>query len=150
MDRKKLLLLFMLIGLSTVPMLAQMGMTDQQVKEYVGMGMQQGKSQQQIATELARRGVTREQAERVRKLYEQDKKTSKGASQTTTDRRRNQTQNELASDKEYINNSFEFDNQNQTSGKVNRFITIQELEKGKEVTLKLDEYGNLVSDSLTI
>ncbi|MBQ8241472.1 MAG: SLBB domain-containing protein [Bacteroides sp.] len=125
-------------------------MTDQQVKEYVEMGMQQGKSQQQIATELARRGVTREQAERVRKLYEQDKKTSKGASQTTTDRRRNQTQNELASDKEYINNSFEFDNQNQTSGKVNRFITIQELEKGKEVTLKLDEYGNLVSDSLTI
>lgn len=150
MDRKKLLLLFMLIGLSTAPMLAQMGMTDQQVKEYVEMGMQQGKSQQQIATELARRGVTREQAERVRKLYEQDKKTSKGASQTTTDRRRNQTQNELASDKEYINNSFEFDNQNQTSGKVNRFITIQELEKGKEVTLKLDEYGNLVSDSLTI
>ena len=151
MNKKSLLLFLMLMAFTMSPIGAQTSsMTDQQVKEYVEMGLQQGKSQQQIATELARRGVTREQAERVRKLYEQDKKTNKGAAKTTTDRRRNQTQNELASDKEYINNSFEFDNQNQTSGKLNRFITIQELEEGKEVTLKLDEYGNLVSDSLTI
>ena len=53
-------------------------MTDQQVMEYVEMGIQQGKSQQQISTELARRGVTREQAERVKKLYEQNSKSEKG------------------------------------------------------------------------
>ena len=52
-------------------------MSDQQVKEYVEMSLQQGKSQQQIATELARRGVTREQAERVRKLYTQSNKNGK-------------------------------------------------------------------------
>ena len=35
-------------------------MSDQQVLEYVKTGMQQGKDQRQIATELARRGVTQE------------------------------------------------------------------------------------------
>lgn len=34
--------------------------------------MSEGKDQRQMATELARRGVTREQAERVKKLYEQE------------------------------------------------------------------------------
>ena len=53
-------------------------MTDKQVMEYVEMGMKQGKSQQQIATELARRGVTRGQAERVKKLYEQGQKSGNG------------------------------------------------------------------------
>lgn len=51
--------------------MAQSGMTDQQVLEYVKQGMSEGKDQRQMATELARRGVTREQAERVKKLYEQ-------------------------------------------------------------------------------
>lgn len=50
---------------------AQTGMTDQQVIEYVKQATQEGKEQKQIAAELARRGVTREQAERVKKLYEQ-------------------------------------------------------------------------------
>lgn len=52
--------------------MAQTGMTDQQVLEYVKQGMSEGKDQRQMATELARRGVTREQAERVKKLYEQE------------------------------------------------------------------------------
>lgn len=51
-------------------MLAQQAMSDKQVLEYVKTGMQQGKDQRQIATELARRGVTQEQAMRVKKLYE--------------------------------------------------------------------------------
>ena len=65
-------------------------MSDKQVMEYVEMGMKQGKSQQQIATELARRGVTRAQAERVKKLYEQEQKSGKGSDNTTskTDRQR--------------------------------------------------------------
>lgn len=52
--------------------MAQTSMTDQQVLEYVKQGMAEGKDQRQMATELARRGVTREQAERVKKLYEQE------------------------------------------------------------------------------
>lgn len=50
---------------------AQTKMTDQQVIEYVKQATQEGKEQKQIAAELARKGVTREQAERVKKLYEQ-------------------------------------------------------------------------------
>ena len=53
-------------------LMAQSNMTDQQVLEYVKQGMSEGKDQRQMATELARRGVTREQAERVKKLYEQE------------------------------------------------------------------------------
>lgn len=51
---------------------AQSTMNDQQVLEYVKQGLSEGKDQRQMATELARRGVTREQAERVKKLYEQE------------------------------------------------------------------------------
>lgn len=51
--------------------MAQSGMTDQQVLEYVKQGMAQGKDQNQMAAELASRGVTRAQAERIKKLYEQ-------------------------------------------------------------------------------
>lgn len=51
---------------------AQSTMNDRQVLEYVKQGLSEGKDQRQMATELARRGVTREQAERVKKLYEQE------------------------------------------------------------------------------
>ena len=59
-------------------LMAQSGMTDQQVLEYAKDGVKQGKDQRTIATELARRGVTREQAERVKKLYEQQTNTTSG------------------------------------------------------------------------
>ena len=72
MMRKIVTFVLLLICLS-VTSVAQMGggMTDKQVVEYVQNGLLQGKSQQQISTELARRGVTKEQAERVKLLYEQ-------------------------------------------------------------------------------
>lgn len=54
-------------------------MSDAQVMEYVKTSMQQGKDQRQIATELARRGVTKEQALRVKEQYEK-KLGSEGAS----------------------------------------------------------------------
>lgn len=63
----------LLLFLACSPLvMAQSGMTDQQVLEYVKQGLSEGKDQRQMATELARRGVTREQAERVKKLYEQE------------------------------------------------------------------------------
>lgn len=49
---------------------AQSTMTDIQVLDYVKNGVEQGKSRQEMLAELAARGVTREQAERVRALYE--------------------------------------------------------------------------------
>ena len=64
---------------------AQSRMTDQQVLEYVKEGMKSGKDQRTLASELARQGVTREQAERVKKLYEQQTSTI-SSQQTGTER----------------------------------------------------------------
>lgn len=73
----KALSLFIFMACSPL-LMAQSGMTDQQVLEYAKDGVKQGKDQRTIATELARRGVTREQAERVKKLYEQQTNTTSG------------------------------------------------------------------------
>ena len=43
-------------------------MSDSQVLEYVKDGIRQGKEQKQLASELARRGVTKEQATRVNSM----------------------------------------------------------------------------------
>ena len=51
-------------------------MSDQQVLEYVQESVKQGKEQKQIAAELARRGVTKEQALRVKEQYERRNGTS--------------------------------------------------------------------------
>ena len=63
------LLLFLLLGVFS-PLMAQ-SMSDSQVLEYVKDGIKQGKEQKQLASELARKGVTKEQAMRVKQLYEQ-------------------------------------------------------------------------------
>ncbi|MBR5205473.1 MAG: SLBB domain-containing protein [Bacteroidaceae bacterium] len=148
MLKKSLILGLMLLGFSATPWAQGGGMGDKQVKEYVEMGLKQGKSQQQIATELARRGVTREQAERVKKLYEQGQSGKGTAATAKVDRKR--TNDNLASDKEYVGSDFDFENEKQKSGKVNRFITTGEISEGQTLTLKLDENGNLVSDNITI
>ena len=63
------LFLFVLMLCSSSSLLAQ-SMSDQQVLEYVKEGIKQGKEQKQMAAELARKGVTKEQAIRVKELYE--------------------------------------------------------------------------------
>ena len=61
--------LFSLLLCSSPSLMAQT-MSDQQVLEYVKEGIKQGKEQKQMAAELARKGVTKEQAIRVKELYE--------------------------------------------------------------------------------
>ena len=51
MFKKSLILCLLLLGFSATPWAQGGGMSDKQVMEYVEMGMKQGKSQQQIATE---------------------------------------------------------------------------------------------------
>lgn len=63
-------LFVILLGGSCMPLSAQ-SMSDTQVLEYVKQGLQEGKDQRVLATELARRGVTEEQARRVKQLYDQ-------------------------------------------------------------------------------
>lgn len=60
-----------LLMMSASPIMAQMGMTDAQVIQYVQDGLKQGKSQQQLMMELAAKGVTQEQAMRLKQMYEQ-------------------------------------------------------------------------------
>ena len=155
MFKKSLFFCLMLICFSATPWAQGSSMTDQQVMEYVGMGMQQGKSQQQIATELARRGVTREQAERVKKLYEQGQKGGKNATATKNDRKRTKVNDNLASDKNYIDSDFDFKNGNVTGtskSRVYKYITTQELDlAGKDsLSFTIDQNGNLVSKDMTI
>ena len=69
---KRLLIVpLFLVACTVSKVYAQTKMTDQQVIEYVKQATQEGKEQKQIAVELARKGVTRKQAERIKKQYEQ-------------------------------------------------------------------------------
>lgn len=155
MFKKSLIFCLMLLCFSATPWAQGAGMSDKQVMEYVEMSMKQGKSQQQIATELARRGVTREQAERVKKLYEQGQKSGKSTVTTKNDRQRTKANDDLASDKEYVDSDFNFKNGNAAgtkNSKVYKYITTQELDlAGKDsVSFTLDKGGNLVSKDMTI
>lgn len=67
---KKLFSLMVFSLLLTTGAWAQ-SMSDNQVVEYVKSATEAGKSQKQIMTELAARGVTRAQAERIKKRYEE-------------------------------------------------------------------------------
>lgn len=64
------LTLFMCLA-AAIPAAAQSSMTDQQVIEYAKAAADAGKDQTQIAKELAARGVTRAQVERIRASYSQ-------------------------------------------------------------------------------
>lgn len=72
----------MLVAVWTGTVQAQ-SMTDGQVLEYVKEGVKQGKDQKQMAAELARRGVTQEQAQRVKELYERQSGTNPATMQGT-------------------------------------------------------------------
>lgn len=63
------ILVFIVLISGETSLMAQ-SMSDGQVLEYVKEGIKQGKEQNQIASELARKGVTKEQAVRVKQLYE--------------------------------------------------------------------------------
>ena len=106
---KKLLSVLVLVFALSGSVLAQQSMSDQQVLEYVKTGMQQGKDQRQIATELARRGVTQEQAKRVKKLYEQQNGSAdKDANATMQNRNRLREKTKTQEDI-YVTENFTFD-----------------------------------------
>lgn len=77
---------FLLMG---APAIAQT-MSDAEVLEYLKQGSQQGKDQQQMAMELARRGVTQEQARRVKEMYQKQMGTSGSGTSTSNQSRMRQ------------------------------------------------------------
>lgn len=75
--RRFITLFFLIFTLSGVALAQRM--SDDQVVQYVKEGQKMGKSQKQMTTELMRRGVTREQVERIQKKYEASDNTDKQA-----------------------------------------------------------------------
>ena len=67
-------------------------MSDGQVVEYVKSATEAGKSQKQILTELAARGVTRAQAERIKKRYEEQQASEQGMGAIAKNRQRRSTE----------------------------------------------------------
>ena len=87
MIKKLFSLLAFSILLSVGEVWAQ-SMSDDQVVEYVKSATEAGKSQKQIMTELAARGVTRAQAERIKKRYEEQQMSEQGMGAIAKNRQR--------------------------------------------------------------
>lgn len=69
--RRFILLCLLMFTVSGVALAQQM--TDEQVIQYVQEGQKSGKTQQQMATELMRKGVTKEQIKRIQSRYNSGK-----------------------------------------------------------------------------
>lgn len=76
--KKLLFIATLFVQLLAMPASAQSGMTDQQVLEYTKQATKAGKDQNTIIKELTLRGVSKEQALRVKALYEKQQKSSAG------------------------------------------------------------------------
>ena len=86
---RKLLTLILLVcafAMVSVPVYAQM--TDDAVIAYLKEGMASGRSQKEMAKELAARGVTKEQAERIKTKYEQDQISKSGTTRVSGEQER--------------------------------------------------------------
>ena len=70
--KKLLIFTVVLLQLFAMQVSAQSSMTDQEVLEYAKEAQKSGRSQTAIARELAAKGVDKEQAVRVKALYEQE------------------------------------------------------------------------------
>ena len=110
MLKKSLLFGFMMLCLSITSMAQGSSMTDQQVLEYAQSGLKAGKSQQQIASELSRRGVTREQAERVKRLYEGSLQNEDAITEADIIRQRSHVNAVTSSEGDIIPSNFTFAN----------------------------------------
>ena len=94
---KKLLTISILLCITAcfaVPAMAQM--SDDAVIEYVKDGMATGKAQNDMAKELASRGVTKQQAERIKARYEQEQASQNQASKVAGVQERQRRTNEGA------------------------------------------------------
>lgn len=104
---------FLLMG---APAMAQT-MSDAEVLEYLKQGYQQGKDQQQMAMELARRGVTEEQARRVKEMYQKQMGTQGNNTSAGSQSRMRQKQVEQTSP--YYKNGY-YRNSNGRNQEMNR------------------------------
>ncbi len=84
-------------------------MTDQQVLDYVVTSLKAGKDQRTIALELARRGVTEEQAYRVKRLYEESSEAGTlGASEASSTKQTSRRRVSYSDESTYMGRDFDF------------------------------------------
>ena len=154
MFKKSLIFCLMLLCMSATVWAQTVGMSDTQVMQYVQNGLQQGKSQQQLTSELARMGVTRQQAERIKKLYQQSQKNGNSLSTGAINNSRIRTKDGAAIGLEGEMTQDEFGLNPITPEGVQKpkeykYVITQKLELGKDtLNLTMDENGNLVSDDI--
>lgn len=99
MKKRLTILFFALFAMcSTVHVLAQSAMSDEQVMAYVQQATAAGKGQNVIAQELALKGVNRQQLERIKKKYEQGKGGNANSKKQNVNRQRNGASSQLSSD----------------------------------------------------
>lgn len=94
MLKKSLTVILTALVLASVPARAQM--SDDAVIEYVKNGMASGKSQKDMAKELVARGVTQQQAERIKAKYEEEQASQAQASRVAGVQERQRRINEGA------------------------------------------------------
>lgn len=94
MLKKSLTVILTALVLASVPARAQM--SDDAVIEYVKNGMASGKSQKDMAKELVARGVTQQQAERIKAKYEEEQASKAQASKVAGVQERQRRLNEGA------------------------------------------------------
>lgn len=126
--RRKILFLFTLLVLATLPVMSQ-NMSDEEVIEYIKKATKDGVSQKQMATELAAKGVTRAQVERIKAKYEKDQKISN--SKSAVDKNRMRTSVSISEDN-FKGEAIGEDRSNKTSatsthGLENKFGGVDEL-----------------------
>lgn len=108
--------------------MAQSGMTDSQVIQYVQEGTKQGKSQQQLMMELSAKGVSRDQVLRLKKMYESGQiGAGTGGTEATNPNSRLR--------KEYLRK----DNMQQGNG--NYVMGTVMMNDSTSMTMPLDQYG---------
>ena len=119
-------LTFFMMG--ALPIMAQSGMTDSQVIQYVQEGTKQGKSQQQLMMELSAKGVSRDQVLRLKKMYESGQiGAGTGGTEATNPNSRLR--------KEYLRKD------NMQQGKGNYVMGTVMMNDSTAMTMPLDQYG---------
>lgn len=107
-----ILLCLLMFSMSSVTFAQQM--TDEQVIQYVKEGQLTGKTQQQMSTDLMRRGVTKEQMQRIQSKYSKsgnaDMQDDKSSMQTRMRTQKNYDDKNKNGRNRYLNNENEQEN----------------------------------------
>lgn len=96
MSRKLLTLILFVCALAMVSVPSYAQMSDDAVIAYLKDGIASGRSQKEMATELAAKGVTKEQAERIKAKYEEEQASQSGASRVSGEQERQRRTSENA------------------------------------------------------